>query len=370
MLISRRFVAEACFLFVWCAVTGCSDLPVASADVADARVARLEATTPAQQVSDANGTPALLPAVIVRDAQGAPLPNVRVHFDAIGPQGDTVTQQRLSDDEGRAAMPAWRLGVPARYLTQVRAGSLPGVTFSVVAMPQVLRDSSMRARCPLSDSLRVPFTRLDTTLARLRSGRPLRIVAYGSSSTAGEGASQVSLGYVEQTAVQLRRAFPASSITMVNAGLTGAGAPDMERRLDAAVLAQDPQLVILQSATIEAIRLMPIDSLRLPLTRMLERLQSRGVEVILLDSQRYRGIGGGPVYREFQSVLRSVGATFGISTARRFLWYDEMIDQQRYTFDQLLSWDNLHPTDLGHGCTATVLSTGIVAAMLGELAPA
>ncbi|MCC7053598.1 MAG: hypothetical protein IT355_10035 [Gemmatimonadaceae bacterium] len=369
MQIHRTLPGRAVWPFLLLVIAGCDAGPVEAPSDNDALAAQVEALSPASQVADAYAEAALPPSIVVRDAAGLPLTSVSVRFTSVGAAGDSLTQVRRTDGDGRATMPSWRLSIPSMYRTVVRAGNTAGLTFTALAVPQFLRDSSMRQRCPLSDSLRVPFAHLDSTLARLRSGRPLTIVAYGSSSTAGEGASRPGLGYVEQTAAQLRRAFPDASITMVNAGLTGAKAPDMDARLESAVLSHAPQLVLLQSATIEAIRGMPIDSLRLPLRRMLTRLRGRGIDVILLDSQRYRGFGGGSVYREFQSVLRAEGADVGVSTARRFLWYDEMLDRQVYTYDQLLSSDYLHPTDLGHECTATLVSTGIVGAMLGTAAP-
>src|SRR5262245_47577445 len=56
---------------------------------------------------------------------------------------------------------------------------------------------------------------------RLAAREPVRIVAIGSSSTYGEGASSPRASYPRQLARALAQAFPAARITVLNRGVNG-----------------------------------------------------------------------------------------------------------------------------------------------------
>ena len=67
--------------------------------------------------------------------------------------------------------------------------------------------------------------RLANPLARfahkLVSEEPITIVAVGSSSTAGAGASSAAASYPNQLAVELKQHFPNHSIAVINRGVGG-----------------------------------------------------------------------------------------------------------------------------------------------------
>jgi len=59
------------------------------------------------------------------------------------------------------------------------------------------------------------------TMRRLVEGQPLTIVAIGSSSTAGAGASSPAATYPSRLAVELRARLPGREITVLNRGVNG-----------------------------------------------------------------------------------------------------------------------------------------------------
>src|SRR6516225_1324517 len=59
------------------------------------------------------------------------------------------------------------------------------------------------------------------TMRRLAEGQPLTVVAIGSSSTAGAGASSPDATYPSRLAVELRARFPSREITVLNRGVNG-----------------------------------------------------------------------------------------------------------------------------------------------------
>ena len=56
---------------------------------------------------------------------------------------------------------------------------------------------------------------------KIAAGDPITIVAIGSSSTAGAGASSPDASYPSQLSVELRKQFPKVSFTMLNRGANG-----------------------------------------------------------------------------------------------------------------------------------------------------
>src|SRR6478735_2038755 len=72
---------------------------------------------------------------------------------------------------------------------------------------------------------------LPRTTARLAAGESVTIVAIGSSSTAGAGASKPEASYPSRLAVELAAEFPRSQVTVINRGTNGQEAADMLARL-------------------------------------------------------------------------------------------------------------------------------------------
>lgn len=62
---------------------------------------------------------------------------------------------------------------------------------------------------------------LPRTSALIAAGQPVKIVAIGSSSTAGSGASTPAASYPSRLAVELGERFPNSKITVINRGING-----------------------------------------------------------------------------------------------------------------------------------------------------
>ena len=88
---------------------------------------------------------------------------------------------------------------------------------------------------------------------KLISGRPVVIVAFGSSSTQGYGSSAPEFTYPNRLAAQLRRQYPSADISVVNRGVGGEDAPEMMRRLQS-VIDLHPDLVIWQVGTNAVLR--------------------------------------------------------------------------------------------------------------------
>ena len=119
-----------------------------------------------------------------------------------------------------------------------------------------------------------PLTR---TARRLASGAPLVIVAVGSSSTYGAGASSPAASYPSRLAVELREHFPSHEITVLNRGVNGEETNNMMARFAGDVLAAHPQLVLWQIGTNSVLRDHPLNPHAVQLHDGIEQL--KGAEI-------------------------------------------------------------------------------------------
>src|SRR3981189_1447209 len=156
---------------------------------------------------------------------------------------------------------------------------LPAQTLSATATPAALRGPAAAAP---SDSRAVckfvaAQDRLDYPLARvarhLESDRSIKIVAIGSSSTAGAGASSPDASYPSRLEAELTRHFLWQDVTVLNRGVNGEEAPDMLARFDTSVIAEKPDLVIWQTGTNAVLRDRPLDPKATVLHEGLARLK-------------------------------------------------------------------------------------------------
>ena len=90
--------------------------------------------------------------------------------------------------------------------------------------------------------------------SKLAAGQPVVIIAFGSSSTNGYGATSAEFNYPNRLAAQLRRQYPTADITVVNRGKGGEDAPEMMKRLQSEVIDMHPDMVIWQVGTNAVLR--------------------------------------------------------------------------------------------------------------------
>ena len=120
---------------------------------------------------------------------------------------------------------------------------------------------------------------------KLAAGEPVVIVAFGSSSTQGYGASSPEFAYPNRLAAQLQRKYPTANITVVNRGKGGDDAPEMMKRLQTEVIDAHPDMVIWQVGTNAILRNLDPDATAQMVQDGVARIQAMGADVVLVDPQ-------------------------------------------------------------------------------------
>ena len=234
------------------------------------------------------------------------------------------------------------------------AGTAPAVSATCTARPELAR-----------------FDRpLIHTMRRLAEGQPLTVVAIGSSSTAGAGASSPDATYPSRLAVELRARFPSREITVLNRGVNGEETNNMMARFPADVLAAHPQLVLWQIGTNSVLRDHPLNPHAVQLHDGIERLKAAGADVVLIDPQFAPAVLAKSETLGMVEQIALAAKEEDVDLFQRFAVMREWHDVQHLSFGTFVSPDHLHMNDWSYACLAKLLGGAIAEAATRPIAAA
>ena len=276
------------------------------------------------------GSASLVPA----HAQGAPA--------AQSQQTEVASQTQPSSDDQR--------GLTAKAIDKVRE------------VVKSAGDIFSRVPCRSPKGASKTMGSLPHVANKLVAGKPVMIVAFGSSSTAGFGASSPDFNYPNRLKTQLRRHYPNADISVINAGVGGEDAPEMMKRLQKEVIDVHPDLVIWQVGTNAVLRnLDPGDTAKL-VEDGITRIQAAGdADVVLVDPQysprvTERRESAGRMVR----LLGRVAELRHVGIFPRFEVMRDWHENQALPVESFVISDGLHMNDWGYACFAQLLGDDII----------
>jgi hypothetical protein len=231
----------------------------------------------------------------------------------------------------------------------------PGSIATATALPQQTPAGAVSpsTACAVSpQQARFDFP-LPHTARLLASGKPIKIVALGSSSTYGKGASSSAAAYPNRLAQELTRHFPGHEFTVLNRGVNGEEITDMLARLDKAVIAEHPDLVLWQVGTNSVLRDRALPPHVAELHQGLLRLKATGADVVLIDPQYAPSV-----------IAEHIGVFHRFELMRH--WY--LVEH--LPFETFISADGLHMNDWSYACLAKALGMAIAEAATRPIASA
>lgn len=187
----------------------------------------------------------------------------------------------------------------------------------------------------------------------------VHIIALGSSSTAGSGASSQLASYPARLDAELDRRFPRKDFIITNYGTGGQLARDMLARIREDVLTQMPALVIWQTGVNDAVQDVGVEIFQETLKTGIRELKGAGIDVVLVDMQFYPRSERVAVYGDYLKTMRVVAGSENVPLFGRFAIMKHLVKSGQYTTDQLLAPDNFHLNDLSYGCLADLLADAI-----------
>ncbi|MBV9811113.1 MAG: SGNH/GDSL hydrolase family protein [Acetobacteraceae bacterium] len=186
---------------------------------------------------------------------------------------------------------------------------------------------------------------------RVAAHDQLRVVAFGSSSTQGVGASGPATTYPAKLQGLLSDALPDVSVTVVNRGIGGQDADDFHARLPT-VLADKPDLVIFQTGTNDVLRRLPLERFEALTREDIGVLRSRGIDVLLLEPQDCPVFANTPGAFGYVEAIRRIGAEMDVPVIRRWDLMHDWLARHEATLAELQAGDGLHMADRGYALLA------------------
>jgi lysophospholipase L1-like esterase len=197
--------------------------------------------------------------------------------------------------------------------------------------------------------------------AKLVAGKPVTIIAFGSSSTQGFGSTSPEFTYPNRLAAQLRRHYPGADITVLNRGKGGEDAPEMMKRLQTEVIDMHPDMVIWQVGTNAVLRnLDPAETAKL-VEDGIARIQAAGADLVLVDPQYSPAVNAKAENAgRMVKLLGKVAELRHVGFFPRFEVMRDWHEGQSMPFESFVVADGLHMNDWGYACFAQLLGDDII----------
>ncbi len=193
---------------------------------------------------------------------------------------------------------------------------------------------------------------------RISQGLPIKIVAIGSSSTFGSGASSPAASYPSRLEAELKAQLPGLPVTVLNKGIGGEEAAQMVARFDADVIDESPDLVLWQVGSNSVLRDHPTPGE--VIRQGVERLKASGAEVILVNPQYAPKIIVKSDIGHAVDVITATARDEEVGVFNRFAVMRFWRESERIPYEQFLSPDLLHMNDWSYACTAKLLAGAIL----------
>jgi acyl-CoA thioesterase I len=202
---------------------------------------------------------------------------------------------------------------------------------------------------------------LEHFAARIEHGGPLTVVAVGSSSTLGVGASSPDLAYPSRLEAELRERFPHLEIHVVNRGKGGEDAPEELARLSADVVALHPDLAIWQVGTNAVLRRDDLGADGEWMRDGVDLMKRNGIDVVLMDLQLAPRVTERRAYPDMEALIADTADREHVGLFRRFALMQYWQGSHAADAAPMVGPDGLHMTDAGYGCLAADLAKALEA---------
>jgi lysophospholipase L1-like esterase len=251
-----------------------------------------------------------------------------------------------------------------RRLSIALCASLFGLVSLSVASP------AAEAPCAIAKPVFAARKGLERMGAELRRKAEIRILAIGSSSTSGVGASTPALAYPAQLQERLTQLTGRNDIAVDNAGIGGEAADVTLQRLEARVATGDYDLVIWQVGTNDALRGGDEAMFRAQIARGIAAVRRAKADLVLLDQQFFPSVKDPVRYERFVGILGEVAQAGSVPLFSRFAlmkaWGERSTDDLR----AMLAPDGFHMSDRGYTCVAELLAGDLLKASAPQVARA
>ena len=238
-----------------------------------------------------------------------------------------------------------------------RAGliaTLPFLSLAALAEePTAPPALSLSCEAPTADiASPAPLPHLEADIA---ARRQIKVLAIGSSaSTKSFGAAP---NYPAQFEAILEKTFRGLDVVVVNRGVSGEVASATAERLRTIIGLEKPDLLLWQVGTNDALARVPVDDFKTTVRDTLRWLKEHGIDTVLVGLRYASSVTKDEDYTAIRRALREIAASENVPLVRR---YEAMEYIERGKNGQLVSADEVNPSDLGYRCMAEHIVRAVV----------
>jgi acyl-CoA thioesterase-1 len=217
--------------------------------------------------------------------------------------------------------------------------------------------------CQIGNQSIVEESPLPNVAAALQSRKQLRILAIGASSLStrrfgGHG------GHTDLIRQILQQAIKGLDVVMINRGVSGELSAQAAVRIKNEVALNEPELVLWQVGTNDALAYVPLDELETTIVDTVRWLKSHKVDVVLVGLQYVDRMAQDKHYDQVRELLRKIAATENVMIVRRYE-AQRLIAQAEGSGGGLVP-DEFQRTEAGYSCLAQYMARAITLGIFGQ----
>ncbi len=257
---------------------------------------------------------------------------------------------------GIGAAQAVENGIP-----QIDPTALPDVDIRISMPPPVSPEVSvMSVQCAVPHrDLATSAPLLNRTSEELGIKKHLRILAIGSSSTWGSGASSLKRNYPSRLEVILSRVWKGVELEIVNRGVGGEVASQTAARLLDEINLIKPDLILWQVGANDGTRGVPVEKFETTVRQTIAEVRRNKIDLVLVGLQYTPKYERNEHYGKIRKSLQTIARSEKVLLVRRYSAM-EFIARTKANLP-MLSKDNFHLNDLGYQCMAEHIAQAVVA---------
>jgi hypothetical protein len=245
-------------------------------------------------------------------------------------------------------MSVWRATLAALFAASLMIAAPPAGATDVCDAPADLAGSIG----PLRHAARAVATR-----------KALRVLVVGSASSTLGGTSAPQTAYPAKVEADLRERLPGIEITLQTRGGRGLAATDLAKLLEAALPEFNPDLVIWQTGTVDAVNGVDPDEFERTLRAGSERITAAGADLILMDQQFNRAARATMNYGPYRQAMEAVANASDAMLLRRYDLMRHWAEAGQIDLERAPRREWQRTADALHACLGKVLAKMVMQGM-------
>jgi acyl-CoA thioesterase-1 len=217
--------------------------------------------------------------------------------------------------------------------------------------------------CQIGNEAIVEQSPLPNVAAALQKRKQIRILAIGASPAISRRVSGPT-GAGDQIRDILRQAIKGLDVVMINRGVSGELSAQAAPRIKNEVALHEPDLVLWQVGTNDALAFVPLDDLEATITDTVHWLREHKVDAVLAGLQYVDRMAQDDHYKAVRELLRKIAAKENVMIVRRYE-AQRLLSQAENSGGGLMP-DEFQRNEVGYACLSQYMARAITLGIFGR----